>query len=102
MENKKDITFFDLETRLENEMKTIDEDYSELKTSNPDGYKDEAISEIIDGIVPIYNYDLLTVAMSDLWLGTKDTEQDNKNAFDCLREAIFNKLYEKAIKIINK
>lgn len=101
MEDKKDLTLFDLERQLEEQLSTIDEDYNISEAEDKDDRRHEAINEIIDGLIPIYNYDLLTVACSNLWLGEYEPEGDVKTAHECLREAIYSHLLEKAGEIMD-
>ena len=107
MEKEKDITFFDLETRLEEAINSMDEDYNIVSKTQQhnlsmEDTRQEVLEEIIDGLIPIYNYDLLTVAGSNLWLGEYVPEGDKLNAFGCIREAIYQELYEKAQELLAK
>jgi hypothetical protein len=53
------------------------EELKEWMRENPDASQneaDEAISEIADGSVPVYNATLLDAALDELWLATTEPE----------------------------
>lgn len=90
----KDTTWYDLMDSLRDELSDAVKDGS-IDLKDEDSVHDR-LSEIVDGIVPIYNYDLCTVIGSNLELGCRDLEWDSKTPFDAMREAIYLELREEA------
>jgi len=91
-------TLKDAENEVRENVKNIKELYN---IKNDDDCHD-AIVQICDSAVPIYNYDLLTFAIDNLWFGTEETELGSKNAFDMLKEAIYRHLLEIAYEELEK
>jgi len=84
--------------RLEKNLIEILEDEKEDILN--DKYPEDRITEIVDDSVPVYTYDLLEVAQSDLWLAVGVPEiyafTGEKNAINAIAGNIYERLNEKA------
>ena len=54
----------------------------------------DLIFEIADSEVPIYYYDILSVAQSDVGLATQEPEMECKTAIGCITTNIFAHIHE--------
>ena len=54
----------------------------------------DTIFEIADSEVPIYYYDILSVAQSDVGLATEEPEMECKTAIGCITTNIFTQIHE--------
>lgn len=66
----KDMTIYDVEKNLYNAIKEA----VQYAVKNDDEPRDIDLFEIVDSVIPVYNYDLLTIAASNLDLATEDPE----------------------------
>jgi len=89
MEDKKELTLYDLEKQLIEELDGLKE---ELKADNN---ANDTVTEIIDGIIPVYTYDSLTVAGSVLWIATEKAE-GGETPLEQINANIYTHLSEKA------
>jgi len=94
MEDEKQLTMYDLKQRMREDIK---DSLQELKDNE---YPEDVIHEMADSNVPVYNGQLLELALSDLFLASDEPEfyafGGEHNAVNAIAGNIFLELMEVA------
>lgn len=89
MEKEQKMSLYSLEKELIEELDGLKE---ELRNDNDPR---ETITDVVDSLIPVYTYDSLTVAESNLWIATEKAEW-GETPLDQINCNIFTHLEEKA------
>jgi hypothetical protein len=88
------MTLYDLEKSL---LDTLNDNKDEILKNE---YPDDLIKEYVDGEVPVYNSDLLKLALDEIWLAIDEPEYmgfDGKNTgVNAIAGNVYEHLLEKA------
>jgi len=64
-------------------------------------YPDDIMREYIEGVIPVYNSDLLGLAQSDLWLAVEEPEIMAFDGKNTAINSITGNIYEHLLEIAN-
>lgn len=85
---------YDLEQSL---LRTLEDNKEDILKSE---YPDDDIREFVDSEMPVYNSELLEIALDDLWLSVEEPEvyafDGVHNAVNAIAGNLYNHLLEKA------
>lgn len=84
---------YEVKKRALENLKEAIEDYTEKNGEAPT-VDDIELMEIADSVIPIYNFDLLQLAMDDLWLGYAEFADQYDSVYEMLMRNIFDHIYE--------